>query len=319
MKEYNEPEYFWTNGNTIIFKSNFNCYETIKKEGIYNINFNNVFKKSTENKDKNSANSKCYIGTDFLNNFDDKIKLSEELEIVKFGLNFNQKIELPKKLKSVIFGHDFNQKLELPKGLKTIEFCNSNLNSKLELPKRLKTIKFVWDFNEKIKLPKELKSIEFGNRFNQKIELPEKLKSVKFYGNKFNQKIELPSGLKSIIFNYSFREKIKLPEGLKSVEFGLCFDIKIKLPIKLKVISICRKFKLNLLSNNLEKININCYHGINKNINYITNKIKKVCILDNKIKLKNLVNSVKLIVLQNERGKNILRKFDLRIKIDSIK
>ena len=170
-------------------------------------------------------------------------------------------------------------------------------------------------FNQKIKLHDGLKSVRFGHNFNQEVKLPERLESV-IFGCDFNQEIKLPEGLKSIKFGWCFNKKVKLPEGLKSIKLDYSFNKKIKLPEGLKVISIYEKFKLNLLPNNLEKINIEIYFRVNKNIYYITNKIKKICANGNIIILKNLPNSIKFIVFKSKKKKNILRKFELRIKID---
>ena len=71
-----------------------------------------------------------------------------------------------------------------------------------------------------------------------------------------------------------------------------------------------------MLSNNLEKLNINYYYYRTcKNINYITNKIKKMYISVTKIILKNVPNSVKLIVFQNKEGNNILNKYISQINV----
>ena len=75
-----------------------------------------------------------------------------------------------------------------------------------------------------------------------------------------------------------------------------------------------RKFKLNLLPNNLEEISINCYYGINENINYMTNNIKKMHVSDIERILNNLPNSAKFIFLGN-RTKKILNKYISQIKI----
>ena len=298
MKKYNEFKYYWTDGKTILFKPDFNYelddnfYEIIKNhEEIFFANYHYLSEVLKEKNDENYINKKCYI-------------ISE----------FNKKIKIHNGLKSVILGHKFNQEIKLSEGLESIKFGNK-FNKEIKLPKELKNIVFGNNFNKKIELTDKLETVKFGYWFNQNIKLLEGLKSVKF-GYWFNQNIKLPEGLENIEFGYYFNQEIKLPKELKSVIFGNNFNKKIKLPIKLKVISISKKFKLNLLSNNLEKININCSYGfnLNKNINYITNKIKKIFVPSSMRILKNLPNSVKLIVFNSKR-KNVLNKFVSQIKI----
>ena len=317
MEKYNEFEDYWTNNKTIIFKPDFdelddNYYEIIDKHAeIFFTHYNNISDALKQKNNENYLNYKYYIGS----KFNQEIKLPEGLKSVIFGHNFNKKIKLPEGLKSVKFGLYFNQKIELPKELQIVEF-GSRFNQEIKLPEGLEIIKFGENFNQKIKLPDKLESVIFGRDFNQKIKLPDKLESV-IFGRDFNQKIKLPEGLKSVKFDNYFDQEIRLPEGLKSAKIGECFSRKIKLPIELKVISINTKFKLNLLSNNLKKINITCYYGfnLNKNINYITNKIQKICVSNPKNTLKNLPNSVKFIVFGNKKEQKILNKYVSLLKI----
>ena len=129
--------------------------------------------------------------------------------------------------------------------------------------------------------------------------------------------MKLPEGLKSVNFGPNFNKEIKLFQGLKTVIFyyNHYFSKKIKLSKELKVITVCKKFKLNLLPNNLEEICFNCNHGVNKNINYITNKIKKVCILSSKKILKNLPNSIKFINFDILIDSDVLNKYYSRTEV----
>ena len=195
-------------------------------------------------------------------------------------------------------------------------YTYSKFNKKIELHERLKSVTFGDNFNQKIELPLGLKTVTFGDNFNQEVKLPEGLKNVKF-GNNFNQEIKLFERLKNIKFGYYFNKEIKLPSKLESVIFGHNFNKKIKLPKELKMISMRENFKLNLLPNNLEEININCFFGVGKNINYVTNKIKKIYISLSKRILKNLPNSVKFIVFENKRRNTLLDKYTSRIKTNT--
>lgn len=280
-EKYEEFEYYWKNKKTIIFKPEFNDKLDNYYETIKNhkeIIFSDYYDLSETLKCKN--NEDYFSRQKYLaSRFNQEIKLPKGLESVKFGLSFNQEIELSKSLKFVDFGYFFNKKIELNDGLISVSFG--------------------YNFNEEIKLPESVKNVSFGYCFNKEIKLPESIENVSF-GGCFNKKVKLPPKVEYLLVGRSFNKNVKLNKKLRMVELS-------------------GYFKLNLLGNSLERIRIDLLEMrvLNRNINYITNKVSVIDLrrlLIRMVKIKNLVNSVKYIYLEKKVNKRILKKIFIKNK-----
>jgi hypothetical protein len=262
-----------------------NYYEIIKNKKIESIYFSNY------------------------NNFQDCIIAFNEYKSSMMH-NFRKSIfkkdiiNLPENIKNLFLGKLFEGKLiNLPENIETISFGDNFNNSVNNLPNSIKCLIFGDYFDKSVnKLPKKLKYLALGLYFDQGLDnLPKNLRHLILDGPYELTLNKLPRKLDSLVLpiKYDFRLN-NLPPDLKILIFkGGNYTKKIiHFPNKLRFLCIIKSSTTYYLPSSIK----NYYYS---STDYFSiNRKKENKIIKNKkihYKIYNLPNSLKNIILQNDR------------------
>src|SRR3989338_6154296 len=188
-----ETKDYWIYENKVIFKPNFkdkldDYIDIISKynELIFSNydDYNIIFK--TNNKYYNE-----YRENYEPSQFNQQIKIPQNVTHLTFGGHFNQQVIIPENITHLTFGHNFNQQIIIPNN----KYLKINCNN--------------IDIIEN--LPNSVEEIEFGEYFNLELQnLPNSIKKISFYyDSKYDKELNcLPEFVEYLKLNMHYGRKI---------------------------------------------------------------------------------------------------------------